>query len=100
MRILTRLLTALNFLSQEELDAGDEEARLRLLAGKLLCSDVRPRDFSPLVCDMPILKNPVPRDMPGVRILSGPDAYRLLRERFTSTKVTEVITIFTPRLPS
>ena len=48
------------------------EACLRLLAGKLLCSDVRPCDFSPLVCDMPILKNPVPRDMPGVEILSGP----------------------------
>ena len=54
---------------------------LRLLAGKLLCSDVHPHDFSPLVCDMPILKNPVPRDMPGVEILSGPDAYRLLNEK-------------------
>ena len=45
-------ITALNFLSQEELDAADEEACLRL-HGKLLCSDVRPRDsisssFSPL----------------------------------------------------
>ena len=73
-----------NFQSQEEFDAAADknpEARLCLLSRKLLCSDVRPRDFGPLVTDMPIPKHPVPRDTPGVEILSGPDAFMLLNER-------------------
>ena len=42
---------------------------------------MRPQDFSALVCDMPALKNPVPRNTPGVEILSGSGAFLLLAER-------------------
>jgi hypothetical protein len=46
-----------------------------------MCRDMRPRDFSALVCDIPALKNPVPQDTPGVEILSGSGAFLLLAER-------------------
>ena len=61
--------------------ANAVEAQHRRLARQLMCRDMRPRDFSALVCDMPALKSPVPQDTPGVEILSSSGAFLLLNER-------------------